>query len=128
MKFEMTPKRRMDAAFWLGSIQAILSMVLFQYWQSDDPVTAVASIALIVAWLAIGVVYIQNALAFSKETLWMTIKNPAKVTMEDGAIKYQHHVRPNRPPPMASIPKPPPKPPGRSIKEGEQPPKPYGYR
>lgn len=120
MKFEMTPGRRMDAAFWLGTIQATITMTLVHSWQSDDPFSAIVSISVLILWFAIGITYIRNSLAFSKETLWMTIKNPAKVTMEDGAPK-QHHVRPNRPPP------PPPPPPGRSIKQGVQPPKPKGH-
>lgn len=115
MKFEMTPRRRMDLAFWLGTIQATLTMTVLHSWQSDDPFSTVVSIVLLMVWLAIGVFYIRNSIAFSKETLWMTIKNPAKVTIEDGALK-QHHVRPNGPPPAGSRPKPPPKPPTSQIK------------
>ena len=134
MKIEMTPGRRMDAAFWLGTFQAILSMTLFQNWRSDDPFSVLISIALLVAWLAIGFLYIKNVIAFSKETLWMRIKNPGKVTMEQGIRSNPKGMGMNasgknsnsRLPPSISKPTPPPPPPGRNIKEGEQPPK-SGY-
>ena len=122
MKIEMTPGRRIDVAFWLGTIQAILSMTLFQNWQSDDPFSALVSMVLLAIWLAIGIVYIRNTIAFGKETLWMTIKNPAKVTMEQNIRPKPKGMGMNAPGtmPPVSRPKPPP-PPGRNIKEGEQP-------
>ena len=132
MKIEMTPGRRLDAAFWLGTIQAILSMTLFDIWQSDDPFSALISLILLVAWLAIGIVYIRNTIAFSKETLWMRIKNPAQVTMEQNIRSNPRGMNASgknsnsRLPPSISKPTPPPPPPGRNIKEGEQPPK-SGY-
>lgn len=111
MKFEMTPRRRMDAAFWLGIFQAIISMTLVHSFQDGSEFGVAAYILLITAWFAIGILYIKNSLDFSRETLWMTIKNPAKVTLEDVATSQPKANIGGTPPSRGSRPPPPPKPP-----------------
>ena len=110
MKFEMTPRRRMDAAFWLGIFQAIISMTLVHSFQDGSEFGVAAYILLITAWFAIGILYIKNSLDFSRETLWMTIKNPAKVTITEDEV-WGRQVHPIARPP------PPPRPPkARNIR------------
>lgn len=106
-KVELTPKRRLDVGYWIGTFQAILMMTIFQDLASDEPVGVAYWIGFFVAWAAIGFIYIRNVMAFEKETLWMTIKNPAKVTREEGHDMFgMPMVRPTRPPPPPAPPAP----------------------
>ena len=109
LKFEMTPRRRLNAVYWLGTFQAIIAMVVFQSFQEGEQFPTFVYALLVIAWVIIGVAYANNTSAFNKETLWMTIKNPAKVTREADDV-LQHHVHPNgpgrRPRPACKPPKP----------------------
>lgn len=100
-QLEMTPRRRLGVSYWIATFQAILMMTFFQDLSAETPM-AHWSIFLI-SWLFIGYLYIKNTMAFEKETLWMTIKNPAKVTITEDEV-WGRQVHPIRPPP-------PPKPP-----------------
>jgi hypothetical protein len=114
-KMEMTPKRRIDIGYWLATFQAITMMSLFQSLAVDEPMAIHWSLYLVV-WFVIGFLYVKNTLAFNKETLWMTIKNPAKVTREEDGMMNKHPNRPPPPPPGGSRPKAPPRPPPRRFK------------
>lgn len=103
---EITPKRRLDISYWLATFQAILMMSTFQSLADGESLGAYW-ILFVFAWLVIGFLYIKNNMAFEKETLWMTIKNPAKVTREEG----ETFQLPGMPPPPGSRPPPPPRPP-----------------
>jgi len=110
-KLEMTPQRRLSIGYWVGTLQAILMMTLLQMLH-DGELTVMHWVIFLLSWLVIGFVYVRNVSAFQKETLWMTIKNPAKVTREEGVDMFgQPMVRPIAPPPMGGPGKRPPAPP-----------------
>jgi len=94
LKLEMTPKRRMGVVFWLGSFQAWIWIAFWQDWRGKEEIlrslqehwVEVHWGVWLAAWLVVLVLYIRNSSAFDKETLWMTIKNPAKVNREDDTM------------------------------------------
>jgi uncharacterized membrane protein YobD (UPF0266 family) len=104
-KIEMTPKRRIDLAYWLGTFQAIITMSFFQAAASEEPLSTPWLIAGAIALILIVYMYIKNSLNFRKETLWMTIKNPAKITIEQEEI-LTAPLRPVRSPPPTVGPAP----------------------
>jgi len=115
-KLEMAPQRRLSIGYWVGTLQAILMMTFLQM-SKDGELTVMHWVIFLLSWIVIGFIYIRNVSAFQKETLWMTIKNPAKVTAEqDDAERYYSYgsvassagkaTRPNRPPPPPRPPAP----------------------
>ena len=122
-KREMTPTRRLGIAFWLGSAQTAVIYSLMQDWHGKEAVIQMIQdgwtdthwTVWLAAWFMLLVLYARNALAFKAETLWMTIKNPAKVNVEADTPRNSQSpagmTRPLRPPP-------PPMPPVRQYKNG----------
>jgi len=99
----MTPERRLTLAFWLGCMQAA---AIYGIIMDINPnVDGGPWYLYAIVWLVVLFFYVRNSGNFLKETLWMTIKNPGKVTFEDTS----HHagrLKPNRPPPPPAPPMP----------------------
>jgi len=108
-KLEMAPQRRLSIGYWVGTLQAILMMTFLQM-SKDGELTVMHWVIFLLSWIVIGFFYIKNVSAFQKETLWMTIKNPAKVRISEDEV-WGRQVHPIAPPPPGSRPPPPPKPP-----------------
>ncbi len=99
---KITPTRRLAVAYWLGTFQAVLIMTVVQSGTYTSMPLALVALAI---WLLIVFAYIKNTNSFAKETLWMSIKNPAKMTVDEddlmarrGPLPGHHPLRPPAPP------------------------------
>ena len=120
-RFEPSPNMRIGIAYWLGTAQMFVIMALVQDWQGKEAYLAIVEKHWTtmhwgwwaIAWMAIALLYIRNNINFKKETLWMTIKNPAKVTREEDELGWP-------PPPPRSRPPIPPAPPAHTNGSSKQ--------
>jgi len=115
----MTPDKRLLIAFLLGSFQ---TTAVYRFM--EDTRGLEGQIAYLTAtwsdthwsvwlgvWLVVLLLYIRNSMNFSKETLWMTIKNPAKVTVSQEENDTLRRHWPTPPPGYCPPPTKPPPPP-----------------
>lgn len=117
-RFEQTPNRRISNAYWLGSFQMMIFMGFFQDMKGQEGYIEFLNnnwmemhwAWWIAMWLVVAFLFVRNGLAFRRETLWMTIKNPMKVEREADDRGFPVS-RPIAPPPPGSRPPPPPAPP-----------------
>ena len=104
MQVKLTPTHRFYIAYFTGVAGAALPMMLVTELRSEEP-TAI-SILYIVLFIVNIFIYAWNYNVFNKETLWMTIKNPAKIAIEQDDFN-RASMRPIKPPPPPRPPKPP---------------------
>jgi len=123
-QFEMTPNKRILIAFILGTVQAGIVYAFLMDWHGQAYYIEMVTNRWhemhwawwFIPWAVILWAYVRNGIRFENETLWMTIKNPAKVTVDqDEADKYsafgvnshsgaKKPTRPMRPPPPPAPP------------------------
>lgn len=109
-RYTKQPDKRFALAFWLGVMFHVGVSALIQDWQGKEAYLALVEEHWTTMhwgwWVPFIIVtvylYIRNALSFRKETLWMTIKNPAKVTREADDLTFPN--RPIAPPPPGGTP------------------------
>jgi len=117
-QFEMTPNRRLLLAFTLGTVQAGIIYGMLMDWHGQAYYIEMVTNHWhemhwgwwAIPWTVILFFYVRNSSNFVKETLWMTIKNPAKVRISEDEV-WGRQVHPIAPPPPGSRPPPPPPPP-----------------
>lgn len=121
-RFEQTPARRISNAYWLGTFQTLLIYGFFQDLKGKEGYIAFIQASWVeihwgwwvAAWVAGLVLFIKNNIAFERDTLWMTIKNPAKINIESDSIpgviwgnkSHTGNTRPIKPPPPPAPPAP----------------------
>ena len=113
-QFKMTPTKRFMYAYLIGFAAAMVAMLFIQDYHGKEAYIALVEehwVEMHWAWwliplFGLNILYVYNSRAFNKETLWMTIKNPAKIAIEQDDFN-RASMRPIKPPP-------PPKPPKAS--------------